>query len=227
MSVLLIGGLGSIGSRYRAILESFKIPYEIYDYHTGILSTTKGETNLANIKFSRAIICTPTDTHVTYCKMLEPLKKPYLCEKPLSKDLDEANEVAKFKYGYMVCNYKLLFQFMANRGHIVYDYFRTGKDGLLWDCCQLIYLDPLACVNNESPLFRLHVHNSYDEYDCFGEIPFHLVERSYLFMIRDFVDGEFQNLWTLEDGIAMTEAVLRRIKSEQSLGRHSSPLCIH
>jgi hypothetical protein len=215
--ILLVGGLGSIVTRYRAILENMGIPYDIYDYHTGILSNTHGETNLQDIKFDKAIICTPTDTHIRYCQELELTGKPYLCEKPLTKDPEELVLAEKFQRGYMVCNYKILLDHVSRDGHIVYDYYRTGKDGLLWDCCQLLYLDPLAYVNNKSPIYRLHVHNPYDEYDCYGEIPYQLVERSYISMIIKFVNGEYADLWTMEDGIAMTECVLRRLKSEEHL----------
>lgn len=224
--ILVVGGLGSIGSRYVAILKSLRIDYDIYDYHTGVLSTMEGETDLAKVKFEKAIICTPTETHVKYCRLFEILGKPYLCEKPLTKDLEDAKGLEKFVHGYMVCNYKILMDAFSRDAHIHYDYFRTGKDGLLWDCCQLLYLDPLATLNNESPVFRLHLHSPWDEYDCYGEIPYALVERAYVSMILKFVNGEYSDLWTLEDGVAMTEEVLRRIKSESTC-RNPGPLHVN
>jgi len=44
-------------------------------------------------------------------------------------------------------------------GQSYYDYFRTGNDGLIWDCFQIIALSKLTpSINNTSPIWKCAIN---------------------------------------------------------------------
>ena len=191
--ILLIGGLGSIGTRYRAILDYIGEKYVVWD-------TVAVDTANMPEKFDSAIIATPTFTHPYFCKLMEGMKKPYLCEKPVTTERGET-----LSGGHTVCNYKYLIE---PGQQIHYNYYKTGSDGLLWDCCQLVYLDPNAVLLKTSPRWHLMANNQL--------IAYRDLENSYVSMIRDFVKGNYKKLWTIEEGLAMTDAVLERMERDSN-----------
>lgn len=200
MKVLVIGGLGSIGSRYVAILKHLGHEPVIYD-------TQVATPPLDRIAFDKAIIATPTDTHFHWCLRMITLNKPFLCEKPLCKDTRSCELLKESGHplGFVVNNYSYLCG--TKQPKIKYDYFRTGNDGLHLDCCQLIYLDPTVEIKTDSPVWKLTI----DGY----QISYLSLEYSYIHMISDFVVGAYQNLWTLEDGVKMTDAAVRRANEDR------------
>lgn len=197
-TICIIGGLGSIGSRYACILKYFKIPYVIKDIHTP-------DINLHD--YDKFIIATPTPTHIELLNILQG--KTILCEKPISKD---PLIIPNVKNVYTVCNYNYIVQNLSLMPpfSIEYDYYRTGKDGILWDCCQLIYLDPEAKISTQSPKWNLTINGEM--------ISYRELEESYILMLLDFAYNRYENLWTLEDGRKMTEAVLGRLSMSYSSG---------
>ena len=206
--VLLIGGLGSIGLRYQAILKSINVPFIVYDYGSPLEDSPdyNGQKNIPNIQFDKAIICSPTETHINYVHQLIHLGKTFLCEKPLSKDMEDMESLPDYPAGFVVCNYKFLVKPYGMSPSIRYDYYKSGRDGLLWDCCQLIYLDPECELKNESPLWNLHVN-------C-KEVPYRALELSYVQMIKSFIWNKGKDLWTLKDGVEMSKAVMNRQADE-------------
>lgn len=194
---LVIGGKGSIGRRYCSILSFLKKPFKILD-----IQDPKGERDLEKIDFDEAIIATPTDTHFEYCEKLIALNKVFLCEKPLSKNEDECMRISEYLKGYVVNNYEWAIRHIMAPWEITYDYYNTGKDGVLWDCCQLIYLDQKAKIQTKSPIYRLHVNGQ----------PIQLtdIERSYIWMISAFLTDNRLGLWSLKTGLKMTQKVLER-----------------
>lgn len=209
MKILLLGGCGSVGSRYAAILRYMKQDFIIKDP-----MRRDAETFPSPNDYDAAIVATPTKSHYAICKKLIAFEKPFLCEKPLSKDIDECKDLivqAKRKKveGYVVCNYQYaLGKYFSPGDHIAYDYYKTGKDGLYWDACQLLYLDPGASINNQSPIWHLQVNYKW--------VPYKMLERSYSLMVQKFVHKHTMTLWTLKDGLKMTEIVLSRMKREES-----------
>ena len=199
MRVLVIGGLGSIGSRYVAILKYLGHEPIIQDIkiHHSVQDITKRE-------FDRAIIATPTDTHYDNCKVLIATGKPFLCEKPLSKNLKECEELTELdrnKFGRVVINYAYI-----TSKPIGYDYYKTGNDGLYWDCCQLIYLNPEIDLQNSSPTWTLL--NEHKEV-----VPYYELERSYITMVKDWMADNCD--FDLECGAEMTNAVLDRMERDK------------
>lgn len=195
MKVLVIGGLGRIGTRYRAILNYLGIPNVTHDIRQDCEPWEE-------IDFTHAIIATPTNQHFVYMHRLAELGKPFLCEKPVSKKLEEIEPFTGYKQGYVVNNYAYMFnKFEKDSCKITYDYFCTGQDGVAWDCIQLLYLDQDATINTKSPIWM--VFNREKKYTYAD------VEWSYVSMIIDFL-GEKRHLWDLNVGYEMTVRAMER-----------------
>lgn len=203
MRILVIGGLGSIGSRYCSILEYLGHEVVVHD------ELRKEYEGIDCYRFDRAIIATPTITHYDYCKQLIEIGKPFLCEKPLSHSLVQCDELVELdtkKLGRVVCNYLFTFPDLIHHAEIDYDYFRTGPDGMLWDCCQLLYLDEYAILNNDSPVFTLTVSGR--------DVSIEAIEWGYIRMLATWIRGGV--MWNMADGRDMTRRVLERLESERS-----------
>lgn len=197
MKVLIVGGLGSIGSRYNAILKYIGEDPIVYD-------TNQSKPELPP-KWDMAIVATPTDSHYAICKDLMKTGKPFLCEKPLSRNLKECEDLAECKTGYVVNNYQFLIHPYENV-HFEYDYYRTGKDGVYWDCSQLIYMDKDCVLKNHSPVWSFKINGKsvlYRDLEC-----------SYIYMLEAFVNGNYSKLWTLKQGAQMSQCVVERMRRE-------------
>jgi len=234
MKVLVIGGNGSIGKRYCAILRYLKVNYEIYEINDVLANSAPPEAD-------RWLIASPTSTHFEYCMEAIKRRKPFLCEKPLSKSLDQCREIrdaaqAADVDGRVVCNYKIAFE--INFGGTVfegalpykYEYFNTGKDGVFWDLCQLIYMNPNLLIDTDSPTWCLWMHQPKQPSRTFvdAEKPqpsifiLECLEQSYRQMIQAwFRDNPkwpnlgIESLWSLDDGVNMTKAVIERMEREK------------
>lgn len=205
MKVCVIGGKGSIGSRYVAILK--------YLGHEPIVWDLPEAESQDLPEAEKYIIATPTDTHYEWCKKLIAKNATFLCEKPLSKNLKECEELALYRNGYVVNNYAFVVECMIVPKpplKIKYDYYRTGNDGLYWDCCQIINIDPTADLKNISPILNI---------SFYGElVPYRWIEASYIAMIAIFVNDKSvyrHRLWSLMDGLNMTKAVLDRMERDK------------
>lgn len=188
--MILLIGHGSIGKRYSAILDYLNQPYRIkeindpYDF-SGI---------------TKVIIASPTDQHGSHCYLANEVDLPFLCEKPLTKNPIEAEEISRnCMNGFVVNNYAHILS--ENIEMIDYDFFNTGKDGLIWDCCQLVYLAYLKkaklSLKRESFYWSLQTERR--------DVSYREIEWSYLRMIKDFLIGDYKNLWTLSQGAEMTK----------------------
>lgn len=206
MKVLVLGGLGSIGSRYMLILKHMGVACESWD-----MADPHGyASELTDLEFTHAIVATPTRTHYMYTRKLIEMGIPTLCEKPLSTSIDECEYLVGYAgergaSAHVVCNYNYTLAGKLSSPHIEYDYYKTGSDGLYWDCCQLLYLDQFASLRNESPWWQFVV-NGY-------EVAYRDLEISYVKMLQDWL-GPQKKLWTLKDGTNMTYTVLRRLERE-------------
>src|SRR5580765_2002118 len=196
MKVLVCGGLGSIGSRYAAILK--------YLDHEPVIFDTKINSEMPE-DWERAIIATPSYSHYDVCKKMIDIGKPFLCEKPLSKDVKQCEELVsldKKQIGFVVNNYKFITRKFP-KPRIKYNFYKTGHDGLEWDCSQLIYIDPECQLKTISPIWSFTIG--------LDSIFYSELENSYLKMIRSFLEGHTELLWNLQNGLEMTKAVLKRV----------------
>lgn len=217
MKVLVIGAKGSIGRRYCAILKHIGVKYEVWEYPKTprlLLETYEGSVDMA-------IVASPTDTHGEYCGALMDMDMPFLCEKPLSKNIDVCMSLARKQkmYGLTKCNvvnnYWFLFNKLAPMKSIYYDYYNTGRDGIEWDLCQLIaYADERGLsfdYDTSSPIWTLKVDGAI--------VPYDRLEQSYIDMVYSWLHQQ-GDLLDLTDGLDMSLAV-REYKIEH-LNRHTS-----
>lgn len=151
--ILIVGSSGSMGLRYQSILRYLDVDFKIYDIKQKIRPTlTQVATNVDGV-----ILATPTDTHFDYIYKFAWQNIPILCEKPLSKNKDELDAIKSFaKNGLnltMMMQYKMLDD-PSSTGDSHYNYFRTGNDGLKWDCLQIIGLARgNVAISNGSPIW--------------------------------------------------------------------------
>lgn len=195
MSNLIIGANGSMGKRYQAILKHLDEPAWCVD-----------KDHDANTIFERAmkadriIICTPTETHFSFLKKLLVLGKPILCEKPITKHLPELMEIFKLSKKHstpftMMLQYSELVN-PSTSGASYYDYFRTGNDGLIWDCLQIIGLSKDDVdIKNESPVWMCRINGQ--------SLKLSDMDHAYLNFVRKWIDGkinqDFEELFKMHE----------------------------
>lgn len=140
--VFIYGCEGSMGKRYRAILEHLGHSWAGTDPKIGV---SWGFTATDHDGADGIIVATPTDTHTGILDSLLHCGKPILCEKPITKDMDELRELMAdvVRAGarvQMVSQYDWLGgKYRYPDQPSSYDYFRTGPDGLPWDALQIIW----------------------------------------------------------------------------------------
>ena len=159
----VFGHMGSMGKRYRAILNHLKIPLIGYDPNGRYDSAFHTFDQVAT-ECDRFIIATPTESHYEIVMRLMKYpwsdKKPILIEKPISKNVNEAEEILKLPCPItMQYQYSCLPMDLASNGLSYYDYYNTGKDGLPWDCLQIIGLARSSVMlRNESPVWLCRIN---------------------------------------------------------------------
>jgi hypothetical protein len=135
MSICIVGA-GNMGSRYAAVCKNELIDHTLID---------KGEMVLGVDKY---IIATPTDTHAdVLCHVATRVKKPVsiLVEKPIDSCFYSGLRAVKAAESlghrvYMVNNYAYYSEGIPKgEGDTHYDFYNSGKDGIVADCIQLIH----------------------------------------------------------------------------------------
>ena len=173
-----------MGVRYQAILKHLDEPYWCVDIGTS-------EANIINMaeKADRIIICTPTDTHFRFLSILLPIQKPILCEKPIVCSTKQVEEVLKiatlFKTHFsMMMQYAELIPYPhVKSGVSLYNYFRSGKDGLIWDCMQIIALaNGSVELQNNSPIWKCIINGT--------ELSSSDMDKAYLSFVRKWIEDK-------------------------------------
>lgn len=153
MSVLIVGAHGSMGRRYQAIMRYLGREYRCVDKD----DTDEHVAEVAKVS-SGIILATPTDTHLSMIRRFLPLRRPILCEKPVTKSIDELREVLA-EIASAKVPFRMMFQYQmlndAGRiGDSHYNYFKHGNDGLIWDCLQVIALGRRRVqIRGDSPIW--------------------------------------------------------------------------
>lgn len=152
---LILGHLGSMGKRYGAILNHLKEPWDGWD-------PLSNKPPKLPQDYDRFIIASPTNTHMAWLRELECHGKPVLCEKPISKDLKEVEEILRFRCPLTL---QMQYSWLVNRhssGRSYYDFYHHGSDGLIWDCFQIIALATGKVELAEtSPIWRCVINGSH------------------------------------------------------------------
>ena len=109
------------------------------------------------------IIATPTKTHIAFIERFIKHRKPILCEKPISTSIEALRDIladvrdSKTNLT-MTMQYKILCKPTAS-GASYYNYYNTGKDGLVWDCIQIIGLsNGVVRIDNNSPIWTCSIN---------------------------------------------------------------------
>lgn len=159
--ILIIGAQGSMGTRYKAILNDLGVSYIGIDKEVSLPEIT----NMAK-NFKGIILATPTHTHYAIIKSLIPLCVPILCEKPVTKNIEELEDILMSAYKAN-CPFDMVYQYKYlvddnSYGPTCYSYFRHGNDGLIWDCMQIIGLSR-GPVNlfEKSPIWNCAINGVY------------------------------------------------------------------
>lgn len=165
--IMIIGANGSMGRRYQALLNYLGRFHIDVDIENISIIEELGD------KCKGFIIATPTWTHFRFFKRISEFKKPILCEKPLSTDMDEVCEMLKTPLRMML-QYLVLNPIPGVMdGHSHYNYFNTGKDGLKWDATQIIGLARHGCtIQNNSPFWDCRLNGK--------ELDLSWMDRAYL-----------------------------------------------
>ncbi len=200
MRILVIGSKGNMGRRYIAILKYLGVEAIEFEVNDRIWDCPS---------FDRAIIATPTDQHGAMCLAMAIEKRPFLCEKPISKDPDEIVRIMDLCEkngvdGRMVCNWAFAHRMQSylepNSCDIQYNNYNTGKDGLAWDCIQLIYLAKgMPDLKTDAPNLDCTVDGYF--------IDEAMIAESYIKMIVRWLEDPTK-LWSLEDAKKATEKVI-------------------
>lgn len=180
--IVLFGAKGSMGRRYLSILRFLKIPCIAYD---------RGDFSLEDVvdklrSSDGAIVATPTDMHLALCSLIaaETPTVPILCEKPLSKKLGEVEAILGFPNRItMMTQYAMLDPSSVDGHETVYDYYDSGKDGLGWDCIQLLGLarGPVD-LRAESPVWRCVLNGR--------RLTLHEVQQAYVEFVDTWMAGK-------------------------------------
>lgn len=214
MKILVIGSKGNMGKRYVAILkylghevvgldlDNFE---DVFNYEKNDITIPR---NLLTLKepVDRAIIATPIDKHYEWCVWCINNKIPFLCEKPISKNLDEIKILIDFSEkngvdGRMVCNWAFINSYetlLPNDNGITLDYYNTGKDGF-WDLIQPVYLGKKFTLQKKSPAYICtingHIVNQYN------------FDWSYVNMLKKWIVNTM-SLWSLRMALNATEKLI-------------------
>lgn len=135
MKVFIYGLQGNMGRRYKTILE--------YQGHQVGGVDRGGTEGFSPGDADQIIVATPTGTHAELLKAALAYRKPVLCEKPLSTNRgDLYDSVAAYEREgvalQMVSQYDELVE-PSSDGPTLYDYFKSGPDGLHWDCMNVVW----------------------------------------------------------------------------------------
>lgn len=185
--ILIIGSDGNMAARYKAIMNYASIPW------CGVDKGVDVKEYLKSNHVDQILITTPTDTHFEIMKDVIPFKKHILVEKPVTKSVDELFELydlcdsEKAPHFNMVMQYRYLLDEEQQRINIkegdtesYYNYFKTGNDGLYWDCLQIIGLAAdRVTIKNDSPRWRCCIN---------GEVlSINTMDQAYINMITSWV----------------------------------------
>ena len=209
--ILLVGADGNMGSRYKAILRFLGKPWK------GVDVTHSEKYVMQNAYAAEGIlIATPTDTHTQLVRKFMHLKKPILCEKPITKDMrdfrDLMAELQDHKTPFRMVNQYRVLAGDSRMGKSFYDYFKHGKDGLYWDCLQIIGLARGEIrISEESPVWRCMINGK----------PINLahMDAAYIKYIQEWLQTPAQDLSQIIEAHEKT-AELERIYKNGELPKH-------
>lgn len=180
-TVFILGINGNMGNRYKTILNHLGIKVVGTDVGGGLAGIEKAD---------GIIIATPTHMHLDHMSTVIHFRRPILCEKPFTTNLELLRKFEDKHGGWtdlvrMVNQYEYMIS-KSLTGDTEYNYFKTGGDGLMWDCLNIIGLAKGKCVvGNTSPIWRCKINGQ--------ELSLANVDKSYIEMVKDWTSNPRSN----------------------------------
>lgn len=166
-----------MGRRYRAVCERLGVDW------IGVDVGNPYPTKLVD----GIIIATPTDLHVAHLQKLAQLQIPVLCEKPISLDYGAVHAMVDL-YGQKRIPFEMVNQYAYMAGkpssdnNTSYNYFKTGADGLAWDCINITGLAKgVVTLDNTSPIWECTINGQKMSIDK--------MDLAYVEMISDWLES--------------------------------------
>lgn len=181
MNVFIAGIMGNMGSRYMKILSQMP-KLNIYGWDREVSFVQQAEfCRQKNV--DRIIIATPTSTHVDALNLFTSICPhiPILCEKPIARqalDGSPDNLTMVNQYAYLVDPDSI--------GKTYYNYWKTGNDGLYWDCINIIGMaNGDVEVKADSPIWQCQINGK--------QLSLADMDQAYVDMIEDWVKEPIPN----------------------------------
>lgn len=180
--VYIVGDKGNMALRYKTILRYFGVSFSGHDKLEQIEDVERAD---------GILICTPTDNHIDDITTFLHYRKPILCEKPLSKDSKKLKEAisgwgSNAELVTMVDQYHQLVN-DENDGWTGYNYYKSGSDGLYWDCINIVgKAKEGIIINNQSPIWRCQINGE--------ELSIANMDQAYVNMIHSWLRHPESNL---------------------------------
>lgn len=177
--VYIVGLRGNMGQRYKAILEHLGVDVYGHDVEFSLKEQIDHVDGF--------IVASPTHTHIQEIRNLYQYEKPILSEKPITKKPEELSYLApKTHLLTLVNQYKYLTS-PSDEGDTYYDYFKTGSDGLYWDCINVIGLSKRvpAFIKNRSPFWLCSINGR--------RLNLSDMDAAYVNMMKDWLSGAPSN----------------------------------
>lgn len=174
--IFLVGCKGNLGRRYAAIMDYYRIDWVGID---------KGDM-IPKQRPESIIIATPTELHYDHIMSFRDYKVPILCEKPITKMPEKLEVLLKADIDlYMVDQYSYLTGKRALLADSTYySYFKSGMDGLEWDCLNIIgKANKKPILSNSSPIWKCTINGR--------DLNIADMDRAYMLMIADWASGKY------------------------------------
>ena len=182
--VFIFGNKGNMGQRYSAILK-----YLGHDVSGTDIDETPIEWVMRFQASDAIIVASDTESHASIVENLIPQSRPILCEKPITKDLSRLKQIVEEARSVgtklsMVSQYDWLTNGHIDGGPTVYDYFKSGKDGLAWDCINIIWhAKGKIRLANQSPFWDCQINGHY--------LDLSEMDYAYIHMIEDWLEQPY------------------------------------
>jgi hypothetical protein len=182
-----------MGRRYSAILKHLGVAFVGID---------KDDTT-PDFDFDGVILCTPTENHIDDILHFAEKKIPILCEKPISTDLERVlalcNHAREKNIQLRMVNQ---YEFLLNEKEecaVLYNYYNHGKDGLAWDCINIIGLAKPNCGAWECDGIQLRETSPIWTTIINGQIlSLADMDKAYIAMLKHWLSGYTVNINYIE-----------------------------
>lgn len=155
MDIAVIGSEGSMGRRYSSILKYLGKNFKAVDKTKNYL----GEIEDAIKHSSHIILATPTDTHIKELMRIYNLNRDarILCEKPITKEIHMFELIKDMDITMQMQYRELVHESME--GYSYFNFYNHGRDGLIWDCFQIIALaNGDVDIYEDSPIWECAIN---------------------------------------------------------------------